>query len=248
MPASPPHNAHWRSETIAGVTVRVFEPAASPVGVVVVLPDFEWPDAQALDQLAARLNESAVAAVMPETRAWWIDRPEPAFPGRTSSLDFIIRDIVPWAIGSRPGLQLAAFGIGFGGQGAFQLAYRHPQTFPIAAAVSPAIDFHRLYDSSPQLREWFESLERARQETVTLRLHPLNWPPHQWFACPRGDWRFDGCERLASKLRSVGIPFTADLETPHGPEYQTKQIDRAARFLADRLKEPPVNRDIRTRR
>jgi S-formylglutathione hydrolase FrmB len=33
-------------------------------------------------------------------------------------------------------------GYDMGGQAALRLAYRHPEKFPIAAAIAPAIDFH----------------------------------------------------------------------------------------------------------
>lgn len=232
----------------------VFEPSIAAVGNLVVLPQFEWPGELAGSQeeigtqFAAWFNEFGLRAVIPSPRAWWIDRPASGYPGRSSSLEFIVNELVPWVTSRWPGQQLAAMGTDLGGQGAFQLAYRHPQHFPIAAAIRPAIDFHRLHDTSSELREWFDSLEQARQETVTLRLHPLNWPPHQWFSCPRGDWRFDGCERLASKLTSIGIPFTADLTTPDGPDYDALQMKRGLKFVADRLREPPVSRDIRIRR
>src|SRR5690606_6307884 len=116
---------------------------------------------------------------------WWIDCPESTVPEAASPLQFVAERLVPWVAERWPGqTRVAALGVGFGGQGALQLAYRFPHLFPIAAGVTPAIDFHRLYDTSAELQEWFESQEQARQETVTLRLHPLNWPPHQWFACP----------------------------------------------------------------
>ena len=237
--------ASWRVQSVGGLEVMVFEPSVTAVGSLVVLPDFDWPGEQSPEQLAAWLNELSLRGIISSPRSWWIDRPASGYPGRSSSLEYIVRELAPWVVEHWPGQQLAAMGRDLGGQGAFQLAYRHPQLFPIAAAIRPAIDFHRLYDSASQLREWFETQEQARQETVTLRLHPLNWPPHQWFACPRGDWRFDGCERLASKLTSIGIPFTADLATDDGPGYDALQMKRGLKFVADRLSEPRVSRDIR---
>jgi hypothetical protein len=37
-----------------------------------------------------------------------------------------------------------------GGQGALRLAYRHPNLFPVASAISPAIDFHKRYNEGDE--------------------------------------------------------------------------------------------------
>lgn len=236
----------WTREDVAGVPIRFVAPGPDAIGMVVILPDFDWPHDSALAGLRHQLVASKLCAVLPDVRSWWIDRPDPVIRSSPSPLAFVAQQLAPWIATKWGGEnRLATLGVGFGGQGALQLAYRFPLLFPIAAAVSPAIDFHRLHDSSPQLQEWFETQEHARQDTATLRLHPLNWPPHQWFACARGDWRFDGCERLASKLTSIGIPYTADLDTAEGPAYQSLQLARALDFVARQLSEPPVTREIR---
>ncbi|QDT57451.1 Putative esterase [Caulifigura coniformis] len=236
----------WVRDDVDGTPVRLLPPAEDSVGIVFVLPDGQWPEPDDWQTLHDLVRAARLGAVVPDVRPWWIDRPDPALGRAESPLAFVAEKLVPsvsrrWPSPSRP----AVLGVGFGGQGALQLAYRFPQLFPIVAAISPAIDFHRLHDSMPQLQEWFETSERARQETVTLRLHPLNWPPHQWFACSRGDWRFDGCERLASKLASIGLPFTADLETPGGPNFLAVQLRRAFQFVTARLNEPATTREIR---
>ncbi len=240
--------AGWRPQTIAGIPALALPRPANGVGAVVMLPDLDWPDRNAsgpedLAAIAEQLQAAHCGAVLPLARCWWIDRPDPQTAEFPTPLAFITGAVIPWmAERASPGLRLAAFGVGLGGQGAMQLAYRFPQQFPVVAAVSPAVDFHRLHASSPQLQAWFETEERARQETATLRLHPLNWPPHQWFSCPRTDWRFDGCERLASKLGSSGIPYAADLDPAGGlPE----QIARALEFITARLNQPPATREIR---
>ena len=64
------------------------------------------------------------------------------------------------------------------------------------------------------LWETYGDVERARQDTAILHVHPLNWPRHQWFASDPADidWH-DGAARLQSKLRALGIPHTALLES-----------------------------------
>jgi hypothetical protein len=246
--ATKSHEGGWEHDRVSDVAIQCLPPGEGTLGTVVVLSDADWPDSGMWRLLGDLLRGSKLAAVVPEIRPWWIDRADPALTPARSPLSFVVDELAPWITANWPGqARLAVFGVGFGGQGALQLAYRQPQLFPIAAAINPAIDFHRLCDSSPQLREWFETQEQARQETATLRIHPLNWPPHQWFACPRGDWRFDGCERLASKLTSIGIPFEADLETPDGPSDFDRQLQSALGFIAKRLAEPPMSRGVQIR-
>jgi len=246
MTAGKIEEAVWESDNVDGVPLRLLSPAADSPGIVFVLPDTQWPERDDWVNLRELVRACNLGAVVPDVRPWWIDRPDPALQPAASPLTIVADRLVPWVSRRWPSPnRLAVLGVGFGGQGAMQLAYRFPQLFPIVAAISPAIDFHRLHDSTPQLQEWFETSERARQETVTLRLHPLNWPPHQWFACSRGDWRFDGCERLASKLTSIGLPFTADLETPDGPHFRERQLSAAFQFVRARLSEPATTREIR---
>ena len=132
---------------------------------------------------------------------------------------------------------IALIGTSMGGQGALRLAYRHPAVFPIAAAIAPAIDFHRgmreagdrddgeLYDT---LWQAYGDVERARQDTAILHVHPLNWPRHQCFASDPADihWH-DGAERLHSKLVALGIPHTALLE-PRGGGHSPVFYDAVA--------------------
>jgi hypothetical protein len=246
MMEKPFHEAPWGRESVADVPIQFLAPQSGVKGIVVVLPDRDWPDPPGWLQLNLAVQRLGLGVVVPNMLPWWIDRSDPALKPPRSPLSFVIDNLVPWIHTQWPDdSRLAVLGVGLGGQGALQLAYRHPDVIPMTTAICPTIDFHRLHDSSPQLQEWFETSERARQETATLRLHPLNWPPHQWFACPAGDWRFDGCERLASKLTSMGIPFEADLRTAGGDSYVGVQIDSALRLIRKWQAEPPTSRGIR---
>ena len=135
--------------------------------------------------------------------------------------------------------EIGLIGISMGGQGALQLAYRFPREFPVVAAISPAVDFHNWHGQGLPIDEMFPTREAARQQTVTLQLHPLNWPKHQLLVCDPGDveW-FEGVERLAMKLSSSGIPFESDMETKAGGhcwEYFNSMAPRVISFVADRL-------------
>ncbi|MBL8851296.1 MAG: hypothetical protein JNG89_16560 [Planctomycetaceae bacterium] len=173
---------------------------------------------------------------------WWVDRPCEAFGGDVPSPLHWLQQVAAADIALRWGVaprQIGLLGTGIGGHGVLQLAYRFPKQFPVVAAIAPAVDFHTHYHHEPVLQEVFSSAEAARQETATLRIHPLNWPPHQWIACdPRDpDW-FDGCERLASKLSSIGIPFESDLKSSiEGArrDYERAMLPRALEFLTQRL-------------
>jgi S-formylglutathione hydrolase FrmB len=117
------------------------------------------------------------------------------------------------------------------------------------AAISPAVDFHEVHGQGWPLDELFDSREQARQETATLNIHPLNWPRSQFFCCDPLDvtWH-PGCERLASKLMSMGIPFEADLTTSlggHNWGYFTKMMTPALEFLVRSLEQVDQDRQVR---
>ncbi|MEK6216103.1 MAG: alpha/beta hydrolase-fold protein, partial [Boseongicola sp.] len=127
-----------------------------------------------------------------------------------------------------------------GGQGALRLALKHPSTFPVVAAIAPAIDFHTLWEEGDAtLRAMYHSAEAARQETATLHVHPLNWVRHLWFCCDPTDHRwFESSDRLQMKLGSMGIPFECDLETEaggHSIAYGDAMAERAIGFIAGGL-------------
>jgi S-formylglutathione hydrolase FrmB len=197
------------------------------------------------------LEAAGLPVIAPRTgRSWWLDRTVPAFDPAVSPERYVLDRIVP-EVARRFGVAppgIALVGTSMGGQGALRLAYRHPQVFPVAAAISPAIDFHaamrdahlrddgEFYDT---LWELYGDVERARQDTAILHVHPLNWPRHQFFACDAGDehW-YDGAVRLQSKLVALGIPHTARLE-PLGGGHSSVYYDRIApdvvQFVLDRL-------------
>ena len=126
-----------------------------------------------------------------------------------------------------------------GGQGALRFSYRHHDTFPVVAAISPAIDFQTLFDKDEQLQSMYRDREAARQDTALLNVHPLNWPRQQFFCCDPADHRwYDSADRLRMKLWSLGVPHECDLETTaggHGFAYYNAMAEKTIRFLADAL-------------
>ena len=94
-------------------------------------------------------------------------------------------------------------------------------------------------DLFANLYQIYGDVERARQDTAILHVHPLNWPRHQWFASDPEDWQWhDGAERLHGKLVALGIPHTAILDVRHGghgPAYYDSIAPAAVRFILDAL-------------
>jgi S-formylglutathione hydrolase len=230
----------WQRIEIDGRAADLFEPDAvsGAAGAVVFLHDF---DAQSLADNPVFTSELArrhLRAVCPiADRCWWTTTPCADFDPALSPLDFVRRAIVSffdtrWAVRTP---QIGLLGIGMGGQGVLQLAYRWPREFPRVAAIAPAIDFHNWHGYGLSLDQMFKSKEAARQETATLHIHPLNWPKHQFFCCdPADEFWFDGAERLAMKLSSMGIPFDRDLTTSAGGhtwDYFERMAPTAIEFL-----------------
>ena len=120
-----------------------------------------------------------------------------------------------------------------GGQGAHcELLSSIRGDFPVAAAISPAIDYHlRMDEGDETLSLMYEDREAARQDTATLHVHPLNWPRHVWFCCDPLDVRWhEGAERLPMKMAALGIPFQCDLETSGGGhDFNTTTTERPRR-------------------
>lgn len=234
----------WTSVEIAGVRCRVFTPSASPVGdVALYLHDEESADFELRPALTEQLERQGLRCLAPISgRSWWTDRIWPPFDGAISTERFLLHNVLPWLAEhwqiAPP--QLALLGVGMGGQGGLKLAYKHPNLFPVCAAIAPTIDYHHAMEAGdPTLAELYRDSEQVRQDTATLHIHPLNWPRHQWFCSDPADYlRHDGADRLRMKLYSLGVPYEADLESSAGgdlPKYVDLMAGRAIDFIVERL-------------
>jgi len=236
----------WSHEEIDGKRIELFEPRrpADNPSVVLHLHADDLPPVSASAAYSAELGRLGLRCVSPAAKdAWWLDKISPPFDPRQTPLQFLLERVVPW-IAERWETRapfIALTGAGAGGQGVLQLAYRRPREFPVVAAVSAAVDFHNWHGRGLVLDELFPSREAARQATATLHVHPLNWPRHQFLACDPADslW-FEGVDRLAMKLSSMGIPFESDLQTSAGGDAQ-RYFETMARpvldFVAQRLEQ-----------
>src|SRR5579862_2740950 len=92
-------------------------------------------------------------------RAWWTDRVCSEFDPRLTTEQHPLRNVLPfmqdrWQLGPRG---VGLLGISMGGQGALRLAFKHPQLFPVVAAIAPALEYHEWYGRGYSMDEMFDS-------------------------------------------------------------------------------------------
>ena len=247
-----PPRDFWSTIEVGGRACDMFSPPDPPPGrALVYLHGVRGRRLREIPELLRLVESARLPVLEPRAgRSWWLDRIVPSFADTVTPERFVV-DTIRVEVERRFGVTppgIALVGTSMGGQGALRLAYRHPAVFPVAAAIAPAIDFHlamrdahdrddgEYYDT---LWETYGDVERARQDTAILHVHPLNWPRHQFFASDPDDvhWH-DGAVRLHSKLVALGIPHVALLE-PRGGGHTVDYYDRVApdlvRFVLDAL-------------
>ncbi len=235
----------WTTASVAGHECHIYDPPQrTPHGFVVLY--LHGVHMNRLDDKPAFIREfdsHGLPVVCPMTkRSWWTDKVCLEFDPKITAERHVLDNVLPFIaerFGSRPP-QIGLLGTSMGGQGALRLAYKHPNVFPVAAAISPAIDFHKRYNEGDEtIPQMYPDPEAARQDTAILHIHPLNWPRHQFFCCDPADYRWhESADRLRMKLWSLGVPHVCDLETTsggHGFEYYNRMAERAVGFLVDRL-------------
>jgi S-formylglutathione hydrolase FrmB len=235
----------WSEIELAGHACDIYEPPRpAPHGYAVIY--LHGVHLQPLADKPAFVREfdrHGLRVICPRTaRSWWSDRICPEFDPQITAERYVVEHVLDWIAEhwrARPP-QIALLGTSMGGQGALRIAFKHPQKFPIAAAISPAIDYHLKMDEGDEtLAAMYADKEQARQDTATLHVHPLNWPRNIWFACDPTDLRWhESAERLRMKLAALGIPHEHDLDTTgggHGFDYYNRMADKALAFIAARL-------------
>jgi S-formylglutathione hydrolase FrmB len=238
-------HGNWTTEHVAGHPVDVFEPAhPSEHGYTVIyLHGVHQNRIDEQQPFIAQFERHGLRVVVPWTkRSWWTDKICQEFDPAISAERYVVNHILPW-MGERYSVRpprIGLLGTSMGGQGAMRFGFKYPQLFPVIAAISPAIDYHlRMRDGDETLEQMYLDAEAARQDTVILHVHPLNWPRNLWFCCDPIDTRWhDSADRLRMKLAALGIPYTADLETSgggHGFEYYNRMADVAVSFIATAL-------------
>jgi enterochelin esterase-like enzyme len=235
----------WTVEKVGGHPCHLFEPPErNKHGFVVIY--LHGVHLQQLTDKQPFVDEfiaHGLPVVAPVTRrSWWTDKICEEFDREVSAERHVIDRVLPFIaeqFGAAPP-KIGLLGTSMGGQGALRFAYKHPNMFPVVAAISPAIDFQlRYYEGDETIPQMYPDPESARQDTALLHIHALNWPRHQFFCCDPADARwFDSADRLRMKLYSLGIPHECDLETTaggHGFNYYNRMAPKAIRFLVERL-------------
>ena len=233
---------NWVRTTVGGHLVEAWVPESSPfTDAILFFHDLDAPAPSEREDWRPLIEASPVPVICPLAgRSWWLSVPTPTFP-EGGPLGWVRSEIVPWMEQTwqvQPP-RIGLIGIGMGGNGALNLSYRGARQFPVVAAISAGIDFHLYQPSESALSAVFETVEAARQETATLHLHPLNWPLFQRIACdPHDPHWLDGCERLASKLGSSGIPFDRDFQTTTRGDrklYDSQQLRTSIEYVLKNL-------------
>jgi len=245
---TPGSDGGWSTIDVGGHPCECFDPpGAAPGAAIIYLHGVRERRLAESRGLREAIETAGLRALAPRCgRSWWLDRAVEEFDPATTPERHVLGPVVA-EVARRFGVAppgIALVGTSMGGQGALRLAYRHPTVFPVAAAIAPAIDFHRaLRDLAvipdgelfANLYRIYGDVERARQDTAILHVHPLNWPRHQWFASDPDDWQWhDGAARLHEKLVALGIPHTAVLDRRgggHGPAYYDLVAPDAIRFV-----------------
>lgn len=236
----------WSKIEVAGHPCDVFEPSTpNPHGFVVIY--LHGVHLGRLDRNEAYSLEFArhgLPVICPITqRSWWTDRICREFDPSLTAKRHVLDNVLPYLAArwnSTPP-KIALLGTSMGGQGALRFAFENPSLFPICAAVSPAIDFYkRYYDEDEEtIPEMYASPEAARQDTATLRVHPLNWSRNVWFCSDPTDERWhESAQKLHMKLYSLGILHECDLATSgggHSWTYYDRMAPKAVGFLAESL-------------
>ena len=235
----------WSTVDLAGHACDVYGPPtpSSHGEVVIYLHGVHLNRLSDKPAFTSELARHGLAAVAPSAaRSWWTDRICPEFDESITAERYVLDRVVPFVaerFAARPP-KLALLGTSMGGQGALRLAFRHPNVFPICAAISPAIDYHLRFDEGDEtLPTMYADAEAARQDTAILHVHPLNWPRNTWFCCDPADYRWHtSADRLRMKLAALGVPHECDLETSgggHGFEYYNHMAPAAFGFIVERL-------------
>jgi S-formylglutathione hydrolase len=237
-------NSTWTRVEIAGKQADVYQPRSRPRFGILYLHSGGLESLRDQPVFTRLLEERHLACVCPQGQlCWWADRVCAAFDPTLTPERFLLDHVVPyfqtrWEL-APPALGI--LGISMGGQGALRLAFKHPQLFPVAAATSPALDYHERYGEGMAVEEMYDSKEQCRQDTALMHIHPSRYPPHLFFCIDPDDVRwYRGNDRLHEKLNALGVPHTLDLTTRaggHSWDYFNRMAERALSFTVAGLEQ-----------
>jgi S-formylglutathione hydrolase len=233
-------NGVWTRLDIGGKAADVYDlaDASKPRFGVLYLHGYGLETLVERPAFTRLFDELRIVCVCPHgQRSWWGDRVCAEFDSQMTPERHLLQHVVPffrerWSIEPRA---IGLTGISMGGQGALRLAFKHPQIFPVVAAIAPAIEYHELYGQGTPLDEMYDSKEQCRQDTVPMHIHPSKYPPHIFYAIDPTDaaW-YRGNDRLHEKLSALGVPHQIDLTTRaggHSWDYFNHMAERVLHFV-----------------
>lgn len=233
----------WSHVEVAGKSAEVFEPPAGPRFGLITLHGVGEETYADKPVFTHWLRELQFACVCPRgRRSWWADRICPEFDSHLTAERYVIHGVQPffaqyWGLRER---QVGLTGISMGGQGALRIAFKHPERFPVVAAIAPAIDHHEWYGQGSPLDEMYDSKEQCRQDTVLMHIHPSQQPRHVFFCVDPDDGWQRGNDRLHEKLTALGVAHECDLDTRAGGhtwEYYNHAWPRVLKFVVAGLEQ-----------
>jgi enterochelin esterase-like enzyme len=235
-------SGQWSSVDIAGKPADVYDPAnGRPRFALIYLHGIGQETLVDRPVFSNLFDELGLGCIVPRGGyTWWSDRLLLEYDAARTAEKYVTDDVVPFAHRrwQLPPRAVGLFGVSMGGQGALRIAFRHPDDYPVVAAISPAIDYHEYYGQGNSLDIMYDSKEQARQDSAILHIHPSQFPPHIYFCCdPDDDWH-RGVDRLHEKLSALGVSHECDLTTQaggHSWDYYNAFAERVVRFLKEGL-------------
>jgi S-formylglutathione hydrolase len=228
----------WSRADIAGKPADIYDPPGAPRFGVLYLHGIGLETLASADTFTRLFAELRLACVCPHgQRSWWADRICAEFDPKVTPERYLLDAVLPF-FAQRWGLHpraIGLLGISMGGQGALRLAFKHPDTFPVVAAISPAIEFHERYNEGSPLDDMYDSKEQCRQDTAPMHIHPSHFPPHIFYCIDPTDaaW-YRGNDRLHEKLAALGVQHQLDMATRaggHSWDYFNHMAERVVRFV-----------------
>ncbi len=239
-------NGTWTCHTISGKSAEIYDLPASakPRFGVLFLHDAGSNTLVDKPAFTRLFDELKLVCVCPHGQlSWWADRVCTEFDPQVTPERYLLQSIVPffgqrWSLAPRA---IGLLGISMGGQGALRLAFKHPDLFPVVAAISPAIEYHELYGQGTLIDEMYDSKEQCRQDTVPMHIHPSRFPPHIYYCIDPADAAWSrGNDRLHEKLSALGVPHQLDMSTQaggHSWDYFNHMAERVVRFIYQGLEQ-----------
>jgi S-formylglutathione hydrolase len=238
-------NGTWSRLDIGGKPADVYDPSDSvqPRFGILYLHGSDRETLVDHPAFTRLFDELRLVCVCPHGgSSWWTDRVFADLDAQVTAERYLLQNVVPlfaarWGLTPRG---IGLLGVSSGGQGALRIAFKHPDIFPVVAAIAPTIEYHELYGQGTPLDEMYDSKEQCRQDTAPMHLHPSNYPPHIFYAVDPEDAWLRGSDRLHEKMSALGVPHEIDLTTRaggHSWDYFHHLAERAVRFVYQGLEQ-----------